>query len=92
LLPATLTSHVEGNFIKAFIETRFKSFLRRNHKSIFAEKMKIMKKLNMDWFTYDIDLQMNKIIIRLKASVLLTLMIGAKVAQKTLGFDKDPWS
>jgi hypothetical protein len=92
LLPATLTSHVESNFIEQFLVVRFKNFLKSHHKSIFAEKMKLMKKVNMDWFTYDVDLQMNKITIMLKATVLLTLMIGAKVAKNILGTNKDPWS
>jgi len=92
LLPATLTSHVEGGFIQQFITVRFKNFLKSHHKSIFAEKMKIMKVANMDWFTYDVDLQMNKITIRVKASVLLTLMIGANVAKNVLGTNKDQWS
>lgn len=92
LLPPTLTSHVPGNLIKVFIEERFRNFLRNNHKAIFAEKMKLMKRVSPDWFIYDVDLQMNKIKIMLKASVLLTLMIGAKVAQKALGTEKDPWS
>jgi hypothetical protein len=93
LLPATITSHVQWNFFKLFIEAQFKAFLKSHSKSVFAEKMKILKKVNFEWFTYDVDLQMNKITMKLKTTVMFALLVGASTAKKMLAGPKvDPWS
>jgi hypothetical protein len=89
-LPPTLTSHVQWNFLKPFIELRFKEFLKTNKNAVFSQKLKILKKANYEWFTYDADLQMNKITVMLKTSVLFALLVGTSMAKSTFT-GKDPW-
>lgn len=89
-LPDVLTAHAQWNTIKKFIEDKFKYFLKERGSSIFKDKMRLLKKVNYDWFEYDADLQMNKITTRVKPSVLITLLIGANVARKIFT-TPDPW-
>lgn len=94
-LPDVLLSHVPWNFLKKWLEDRFKLFLKDHQKRLFKEKMRIMKKVNYNWFEYEADIQFNKIFVRMKTSVMLTLAVagGAAIkATKSAGkTDVDSW-
>jgi hypothetical protein len=64
------------------LANKFKDFLKTNQKSIFKEKMKIMKKVNYDWFEYQADMQNSKFWVRLKTTVLMGLTIAAYGASR----------
>lgn len=95
-LPDVLLSHVPWNFLKTWVEKRFKLFLKDHQKRLFREKMKIMKKVNYNWFDYEADIQFNKVFVRMKTSVLITLGVAAgatvKAVQSAGKKDTDSWS
>lgn len=83
-LPSTLMSHTSHKVVKDFVEEKFKEFIKDNHKMIFRKKLKIMKKVNYNWFTYQAELQYDKIFVRLKTKVMITLAAAGYMAKKAL--------
>lgn len=83
-LPDTLMSHVSWNTVREFIEKQFKEYLKDNNKTVFKKKLKIMKKVNYNWFDYEADLQLNKIFVRMKPRVMFTLVAAGYAAKKVL--------
>jgi hypothetical protein len=92
-LPDVLTSHVPWNTLKKYVEDRFKNFFRSYNKSGLKGLYVVLRKAKYDWFTYEADLQMNKIYMKVRPIILITLMVGAKVAKDVLlGAPDRPWS
>lgn len=83
-LPDTLMSHVSWNTVRGFIEKQFKEYLKDHNKTVFKKKLKIMKKVNYNWFDYEADLQLNKIFVRMKPRVMFTLVAAGYAAKKVL--------
>jgi hypothetical protein len=83
-LPDVLTSHVPWNTLKKYIEDRFKNFFRSYDKTGLKGLYVVLKRAKYDWFTYEADLQMNKITMRIRPIVLITLLVGAKMAKDAL--------
>jgi len=81
-LPVTLMSHTSWNVVRGFIETKFKEYIKDNNKTIFKKKMKLMKKVNYNWFDYEADLRNDKMFVRMKPRVMIALAIGAYTAKK----------
>lgn len=81
-LPSTLTSHTSWNVVRHFIEAKFKAFIKDHNKTMFRKKMKIMKKVNYNWFDYEADLRNNKIFVRMKPRVMVALAASAYAAKK----------
>lgn len=84
-LPDTLVSHAAWNNIRKFLEKKFKEFLKDNCKRVFKKKLKVMKKVNYNWFIYEADLQWNKFIVKMKLSVMMTLAAAGYMAGKAIG-------
>lgn len=83
-LPDILTSHVPWNTLKKYVEDRFKNFFRSYDKTRLKGLYVILKRAKYDWFTYEADLQMNKITMRIRPIILITLLVGAKMAKDVL--------
>jgi hypothetical protein len=86
--PLSVLAHCSWNMLGKFIAIKFKEFLRTNQRSIFRDKMKIMKRVNYDWFDYDCDIQANKIWVKMKITIMMGLAIATygiyKVAKDIL--------
>ena len=80
-VPDTVLSHSSWIAVGHFLQAKFKEFLKSHHRTIFKDKMKILGKVNYNWFDYDTDMQYNKFVIKLKYSVMIALAIGAKAAK-----------
>ena len=93
-LPDVLMSHAPWAYLKRFIEDKFREFFRYNTRAIFQEKLRLLRKVNYTWFIYDADIQMGKIYVRIKPSVIMALLVGAKAVKSLLGSEPkvDPWS
>ena len=92
-LPDVLTSHVSWNVLKKYIEDRFKNFFKSYNKINLKGLYTLLKKAKYDWFTYEADLQMNKIYMKMRPIILITLLVGAKLAKDALSGAPDrPWS
>ena len=83
-LPSTLMSHTSWNVVRGFIEDKFKSFIKEHNKTMFRKKMKLLKKVNYNWFDYEADLRNNKIFVRMKPRVMIMLGIAAYAAKKVV--------
>lgn len=83
-LPDVLMSHVPWNVLKKYVEDRFKNFFRSYDKTGLKGLYRILKRAKYDWFTYEADLQMNKITMRIRPIILITLLVGAKMAKSVL--------
>lgn len=83
-LPPTLMSHTSWNVVRDHIEDKFKAYIKENNKTVFRKKMKLMKKVNYNWFDYEADLRNDKIFVRMKPRVMITLGIAAYAAAKAL--------
>jgi len=81
-LPDTLMSHTSWNIVRGFIETQFKEFLKDHNRRIFKEKMKLMKKVNYNWFDYEANLQFNVVFVRMKPRVLFALAAAGIIAKE----------
>jgi hypothetical protein len=91
-LPDGLMGHTDWNLVRKYLEARFKKFLKDHKKAVFQDKAKIMKKVNPEWFEYEANLQWNKIFVRVKASAMMTIAIGAyTVSQATKKKKVDSW-
>jgi len=85
-IPSTVFSHVPWNMTKNILEDKFKSFLKSHKKSVFKKKLKLMKKVNFNWFTYEADMQFSKFYVRVKPSVMVTLaLVGGAAAKAIMG-------
>lgn len=85
-LPATVLSKVPWNVTRMFLENKFKEFLKKHSKKVFEQKLKLMKKINFDWFTYEADMQFSKFFVRIKPSILLTLaLVGGTLVKAVTG-------
>lgn len=89
-LPDVLLGHVSWGSLKDWLEQRFKLFLKDHQKRLFKEKMKIMKKVNYNWFDYEADIQFNKIFVRMKTSIMLTLAVAGGAIIKSSDTAKRP--
>ena len=83
-VPDTVLSHSSWIGVAHFMEEKFKDFLKKHHKNIFKDKMKILGKVNYNWFEYETDMQYNKFVIKLKYSVMIAMAIGAKMAKRAI--------
>jgi len=83
-LPDTLMSHTSWNIVRDFVEEQFKRFLMLHNKEIFRRKMKLMKKVNYEWFDYEANLQFNKIYVRMKPRVMFALAAATYAAKKVV--------
>jgi len=83
-LPDILTSHISWNILKKYVEDRFKNFFKSYNKINLKGLYGILKKAKYDWFTYEADLQMNKIYMKIRPIILITLLVGAKMAKDVL--------
>lgn len=81
-LPDILMSHTSWNVVRGFVEKKFKEYIKDHNKTIFKKKMKLMKKVNYNWFDYEADLRNDKIFVRMKPRVMIALAIGAYAAKK----------
>lgn len=81
-VPDCVTSHVNWSDINKKIEKHFKSFVRENKKSLFKEKMKILKAINFNWFIFKSDLKNDIISVKLKASVMGAVLIAGSQIKK----------
>lgn len=83
-LPDTLMSHTSWNVVRGFVEDKFKDFIKDHNKTVFKKKMKLMKKVNYNWFDYEADLRNNKIFVRMKPRVMIALGVAAYAAKKAV--------
>lgn len=86
-LPDIIKSRVMWFELENFLADSFKSFLKDHKKKIFESKFKMAKKLNFNWFDFEVDMKMKKIYVRMKTTVMMTLAIGA-YAVTTMGKNK----
>jgi len=86
-LPKIVKSRIMWWELEKYLAKNFKSFLKDHKKRIFEKKLKMAKKLNFNWFDFEVDLKMKKIYVRMKVTVMMTLAIGA-YAIGTMGKDK----
>lgn len=83
-LPDTLMAHTSWNIVRGFIEEQFKRFLMVHNREIFRRKLKLMNKVNYEWFDYEANLQFNKIYVRMKPRVMFALATAAYAAKKVV--------
>lgn len=88
-VPDLVTKHLNWFELERFLRDKFKQFLKDHKKKVFEDKLKLMKKLNMDWFDFEFDLKMKKIYVRMKVSVMMTFAVGAYAVSDYMGKDKD---
>lgn len=88
LLPDGLMGHADWIMVENWLKRRFKKFLKDHQRRIFEDKLKLFKKANMDWFDVTIDLQMNRIYLRLKTTVMMTIALGAYATSQAMGKSK----
>jgi hypothetical protein len=72
-LPVQVLSHTPWEILKPFLIKEFNEFLKNNGNSVFRQRFRLLKKVNFDWFDYDLDLQMGVFYMRVKTKVLITL-------------------
>lgn len=83
-LPLIIMKKVPWKTFEKFIEKEFKQFLKENQKRLFKDKFKILKKVNYNWFIYEVDLDRNKFIVKMKYSVMILLYKAAKLGVESL--------
>lgn len=88
LLPDGLMGHADWIMVEKWLKRRFKKFLKDHQSRIFDDKLKLFKRANMDWFDVTIDLQMNRIYLRLKTTVMMTIALGAYATSQAVGKSK----
>lgn len=86
-LPKIVKTRVSWDVLERFLAKNFKSFLKDHKKRMFEDKLKLAKKLNFDWFDFEVDLKAKKIYVRMKVTIMMTLAIGA-YAVTQVGKDK----
>lgn len=82
-LPDTVLTHTSWVNLAEHLEERFKVFLKRNHKEVFREKMRLFgrTKVNYDWFTFEAHIRSDRFFVRMKYSVMISLAVGIKKAK-----------
>lgn len=76
-IPDLVTKHLNWFELERFLTKEFKKFLKDHKKKVFEDKLKLMKKLNLDWFDFEFDLKKKKIYVKMKVSVMMTFAVGA---------------
>jgi hypothetical protein len=83
-LPDTLMTHSSWKVVRDFIEDRCKDYLKDHNKTMFKKKMRIMKKVNYNWFDYEANLQTDKLFVRMKPRVMFALAAAGYISKKVL--------
>lgn len=83
-LPDTLMGHTSWKVVREFIEKKFHAFIKEHNKTLFKRKMRIMKKVNYNWFDYEADLQDNRIFVRMKPKIMFALAAAGYLAKKAI--------
>ncbi len=83
-LPDTLMGHTSWKVVREFIEKKFKDFIKTHNKTLFKRKMKIMKKVNYNWFDYEANINDDRIFVRMKPKVMFALAAAGYLAKKVI--------